>query len=399
MASSLSPAPEMPRQRAQALKVKGFLGLLYVGICTLGVLYAPQPLLNVLRAEFGTSEATTGLMLTVTLVPLCIAPLAYGAVLARVSARRLLFGAVSLLGVSGIWLALAPNFPMLLAGRFVQGLIIPAVFTSVMTLIGGKFQGADLQRAMAMYIGSTILGGFLGRLGAGLISSFWGWRVALLIISAAMLPALYALRHVSRDQKTGAARHRLREYIAVFRTPSMGWLLCIEGLGMVCLVGVTNLLPFRMAEIGGGDSEFRVGLMYSTYLVGVVISLSSRRVIRWCGSETRAIIVGLCIFAASLPGMIVPSDLMLFCMLFLLTIGQFTEHSLAPGLVNRLAMHDKGLVNGLYLSIYYLGGVIGSYVPGLIYNTWSWEVCMGVLLTLQLLSLSFAVHLHRTIKL
>ena len=315
------------------------------------------------------------------------------------SVRTRSLGRFALAVLSGIGLALAPSFPLLLVGRFAQGLVIPAIFTSLMTLIGGKFQGSELQRAMAMYIGATILGGFLGRLGAGLVSSLWGWRVALLVIALSILPGLLALGHLRRDQQTGAARHRLREYAAVFRAPSLGWLLAIEGLGMFGLVAVTNLLPFRMAELGGGDSEFRVGLMYSTYLVGVAVSVGSRRVIRLCGGVTRAILAGLALYALSIPGMALPSQAMLFAMLFLLTVGQFTEHSLAPGLINRLAVHDRGMVNGLYLAVYYLGGVLGSYVPGLLYNAWGWELCMALLFGLMLLSFGLALHLHRTLKL
>lgn len=42
------------------------------------VLYAPQPMLSELAERFMVSEAEAGLLVSVTLIPLAIAPLSYG---------------------------------------------------------------------------------------------------------------------------------------------------------------------------------------------------------------------------------------------------------------------------------------------------------------------------------
>lgn len=371
-----------------------FLGLLYIAVCTLGILYAPQPLLNVIREEFGTSEASAGLVMSVALLPLGIAPLLYGPLLGRVSPRSLLTGAVLLLGCSGILLFFAPSFPLLLAGRFVQGLLIPAIFTTVMASISTKYHGADLQRAMALYIGATIFGGMVGRMVAGLVSTLFDWRLALLCVAFMILPAVWFLTHLPGEPKTQPVKHRFSEFGAVLREPGVASLMLIEGCTFFVFVAIANLVPFRMDQIGGGASEFRIALMYSSYAVGMALAFGSRRVIKYFGSETKALLAGLTLYVASFLGFTVPDVTVLFGMMFLMSLGQFTEHTIAPGLINRLSTRDKGMVNGLYLAFYYGGGVLGSYVPVLVYDTWGWNVCIFMLTGMLCLALFMAQRLR-----
>ena len=53
----------------------------------------------------------------------------------------------------------------------------------------------------------------------------------------------------------------------------------------------------------------------------------------------------------------------------------FTVHSVLSGYVNHLARRRKGVVNGLYVSLYYAGGTLGSYLPVVIYEARGWNRC------------------------
>jgi YNFM family putative membrane transporter len=66
-------------------------------------------------------------------------------------------------------------------------------------------------------------------------------------------------------------------------------------------------------------------------------------------------------------------------------------HSVGSGFVNKNADKNKGIVNGMYVSFYYFGGIIGSYLPGLIYEKYGWSSFLillssmaGVILLLNL---------------
>jgi YNFM family putative membrane transporter len=60
-------------------------------------------------------------------------------------------------------------------------------------------------------------------------------------------------------------------------------------------------------------------------------------------------------------------------MMFGFAAGFFFIHSTLSGLVNHLAREHKGVVNGLYVSIYYISGALGSWLPGYLYDHAGWN--------------------------
>lgn len=92
---------------------------------------APRPLLPRLAEAFAVSESQTALLMTATLLPLGIAPIAYGAVLARATSRQVLLIGVGALGLVTLLLGL----------RLAQGLVLPAVLTAMMTALSERTRG------------------------------------------------------------------------------------------------------------------------------------------------------------------------------------------------------------------------------------------------------------------
>ncbi|MEI3478568.1 MAG: MFS transporter [Bilophila sp.] len=386
-----------PLSSSHSERPASYLGLLYIALCTMAILYAPQPLLNAIRTEFAVSDATTGLLISIALLPLAVAPLFYGPLLSRIPTRTVLIVAICLLGISGALIYLAPSFSVLLAVRFLQGLLPPAIFTAIMAHISNKFQGSELQRALALYIGATILGGVAGRILAGLLASLWGWRISLLLLALSIAPGLPSLFRLRSEARAHAPLPKLSEFAAVLREPGVAGLMLVEGCTFFVFVGIGNLIPFRMEDIGAGHSEFRIGLMYSGYALGVATALCSRRLIALLGGETRLLLAGIAVYALAFGGFLFPSVEALFVTMLLICLGQFAEHTTAPGLINRLASEDKGVVNGLYLAFYYGGGVLGSYLSALFYDAFGWHVCLLCLFALVCMALLLGLRLHYTI--
>ena len=57
----------------------------------------------------------------------------------------------------------------------------------------------------------------------------------------------------------------------------------------------------------------------------------------------------------------------------------FFVHATAMGTMNKLASEHRAVANGLYISIYYAGAALGSFLPGLIYQEYGWGAFTGVL--------------------
>ncbi|MCK4507872.1 MAG: MFS transporter [Desulfuromonadales bacterium] len=173
--------------------------ILFTTILALSALYIPQPLLPVLTAEFGVARETAALLTTVAFIPLCLAPLFYGALLETVSARRMLRLAVLLLAVTEGLMFVVEPFAGLMALRLVQGLLIPAMLTSLMTYTSQVAAKSDLTRAMGWYIAATILGGFAGRIFSGLIASLLHWRFSFLLLGIGLLVAWFWLGRIAES--------------------------------------------------------------------------------------------------------------------------------------------------------------------------------------------------------
>ncbi len=69
--------------------------------------------------------------------------------------------------------------------------------------------------------------------------------------------------------------------------------------------------------------------------------------------------------------------------------GFFFIHTTLSGLVNHLAKEHKGVVNGLYVSIYYVSGALATWIPGFVYDDFGWNAVMLVFVVLLLISAWF----------
>lgn len=393
MRTAQAPAPDAGDVNLPAGKL---LVVLYLTTLTFSSFYAPQPLLPALRDEFGVSQSAASLLITVTLLPLSFAPMLYGALLGSVSTRRLLLASVSLLALSMAPIVLAPSYAVVLAARAVQGLLLPAILTALMSYVASHSSGQGLQRAMSLYIGATIFGAFAGRLAAGLLATLAGWRFAFAVLGCAILAGLPPLARRRRESpRTGFARLRLGQAAEVLRTPGALRILLLVFCGFFALAAMLNFLPFRIIELHPGASEARIALMYAGYFIGIGLSLGSRRVVALCGGEIRTIQRGMAFYLAVTPLLAAPSEPVLFVAMGLFCGGMFLVQTTAPGVVNRLVPGAGGVVNGLYLSFYYAGGALGSYLPGFVYRQFGWTAFVSVLAALLAAALALAAGLPR----
>src|ERR1041384_4246468 len=102
------------------------------GFCAFLILYSPQSLLPTLAQEFGATPADISLTMTATALAIAItAPFA-----GVVGRKRVIVAAMILLAVPTLLIAFTPSLHALIALRFVQGLVLPPIFTVVVAYLG-----------------------------------------------------------------------------------------------------------------------------------------------------------------------------------------------------------------------------------------------------------------------
>jgi YNFM family putative membrane transporter len=369
--------------------------ILFTTILALSALYLPQPLLPILSAEFGVSRETAALLTTIAFIPLSLAPLFYGALLEAVSARRMLRLAALLLAVTEGLMFLVEPFAWLMVLRLIQGLLIPAMLTSLMTYTAQVTAKSNLPRVMGWYIAATILGGFAGRALSGLIASLLHWRFSFLFLGLGLLVAWFWLGRIADAGSVTVARPNMKAVRKVLADPLVRNAYAMVFCFFLVFAAMMNYLPFRLIELSPNADEFRIGLAYSGYLMGIVVSLNTVRFHQRFGGAERVMVGSLVFFVLALLIMSVPQVAALVGGMFLLCGASFLTHATATGYLNRHMSQHKGVVNGLYVAFYYGGGAVGSYLPGYAYRGFGWVGFISVLIVVLMIALLLAMRLSR----
>jgi MFS transporter, YNFM family, putative membrane transport protein len=78
----------------------------------------------------------------------------------------------------------------------------------------------------------------------------------------------------------------------------------------------------------------------------------------------------------------------------LAAVGTFFAQAVATGFVSRAATTDKGAASGLYLASYFLGGLAGSALLGLLFDRFGWEATVAGVGGALLLACALAINLQ-----
>jgi len=365
-----------------------------ITICSL---YAAQPIQPVFQSEFQLSNFQAILFTTLMMAPLGFAPLFYGYLLESFSAKVMVRWALFILGILELLFAIADNYLLLLAIRAVQGLMIPAILTSLMSYISYTSSREKVQHAIASYIAATIVGGFLGRFLSAFFTDLFGWRFFFILLGFLLLLTAYFLRDMARDIKMKYAKPTFIEIVGLLRSREFFWLYSAIFCLFFVFAALMNFLPFELKQMNPASGESGIGLLYLGYSMGIFVSLNSRAIIRFFGNEPDAIRAGIGIFFLGTLVFMVENYAVMFVAMFIFCTGLFMAHSLLSGFANKLAEENKAIANGFYISSYYTGGTLGSVLPGVVFFQFGWQMFLLSLLMMLCLAFFFVRQLKRAV--
>lgn len=379
------------------MPINNLLIILYITALAFMALYVPQPLLPLLSQELHVSTAQVSLLISITLFPLSFAPILYGFILESMPSKSMLKITVLGLALSELAFLWVTDFWVLVAVRFLQGLLLPAIFTALVTYLSMTTPPASIQRVLGFYIATTIGGGFLGRFLAGMMATYAHWQFVFVIIILGLLWGYRLLFLLENDSRLQFVRPTRQNILNALRNPLYNKIYLIIFLIFFCFASLLNALPFRLTELQHHTSELTIAIMYSGYLIGIVVVLNGGRINRWCRGERNTVFLGTMGFLGALLLFTVPSVIVIFFNMFLLCAGMFLVHSVLAGYLNHVARQDKGIVNGLYIALYYAGGALGSYIPAFIYRSFGWHLYLLFLCSLVLIAMATVKLLQNTL--
>ena len=347
--------------------------LVYIITISLSVMYATQPLQPLLAKVFKVGVIQASAFTAVMLFSLAIAPIIYGYILESFCAKKMLKIATIILFVTNLFLGFSDTYEVFLSLRIVEGLVIPAILTSVMSILANASKH-NVKFNMSIYVASTILGGIIGRVLSGAISSSFGWRAVFFSLSIELLVALYLVHKISYEGEAKLIKASLSDIVFILKDRRFIIVYILMFTVFFVFGGLLNILPFRVKELNPNSSEAQIGLMYLGYSTGIIVSLFSHKIVKFFKTEIRTIIFATIFFNFIIISFIIKNQIVMFVMLFILCIGMFTIHTISSGLANSMKQDRRSLTSGMYLTFYYIGGSIGSIIPAMIYQRFGWNI-------------------------
>ena len=393
--------------RLDARRLRSLIVISFSASVAFTAMYSTQPILPQIGQEFHVSPAEAGLTLLAVTFALAVASLGAGRMADAIGTRRMMLICGTLLSVFSVAAPLAPTFASLVALRVAQGLAVPGITIAGLAYLHNELPPAWRGRVSGFYIAANTLGGLLGRLMVGLTVETLGWRGGLALVAGWVVLGTLALaiapatrRRLETTSQSTARSARPPSLTVIIR--KLWWAPLIGGTIFLPFLTVFSYAPYLLEGPPFHLSPTRTSLIYLVYLLGAVASPVAGNISDRVGRRP-TIQVSLAITFVGLACTLVAMLPLILLGLALVCIGSLMAHVVANASVsdaaNPLGAQARATALALYTLGFYVGGGIGSFVPGLALVAFGWNgviaLCVVAVVGAFLCSLVTSAHPER----
>lgn len=376
---------------------KAGFALFLLGFASFSLIYCVQPLLPEFTKSFHIGASSSSLALSLTTGFLAVSILLSSAFSQALGRKGLMFCSMAIAALLNLACAFAPNWNSLLVLRAIEGFILGGVPAVAMAWIAEEIHPENLSKTMGLYIGGTAFGGMMGRVGMGLLTEYFSWRMALGILGILCFTCAISFYFLLPQSKNFIAKkgvnfkfhltawHSHLTSAPLFKTYCLGFLLTS------IFVALFNYITFRFSEAPYSLSQTQVSLIFLSYSFGILSSSLAGQIAQRIGAKP-TLYLG---FILMLFGSLITLFSSLFWIILgigIITTGFFISHAMASSRVSMSAKTNKGHATSLYLLFYYLGSsIVGSFI-GLFWQYDGWNAVVGatsILVFVALFVISF----------
>jgi YNFM family putative membrane transporter len=365
----------------------------------LGV-YATQPLLPLLGEVFAAPKSAVVLTVTAPTVAVALASPLAGWLVHRAGHRRAVVLSLATLALPAALAAAAPSLAVLVGLRFLQGIVSACAYVALLALVSDAWRGRGVGRALSALVTGNVLGGFTGRLLAGAVAGPLGWRPAFLALAVATATtALVAWRGLPRADPsptgTPAPGTRLEPgALQAMAAPGVVGAFAVGFAVLLSQVAVFTYVTFHLAAPPFGLGPAALGWLFTIYLVGAALTPVAGRLIDRHGPR-RVLVATLALGMAGTAATLAPWLPAIVAGLAAVSTLTFVGSAATTTRLQQVARHDvHALASGLYVSLHYLGGSVGAFLPALLRGG-GWASCVLLVLGVQAATVGVALALWR----
>lgn len=351
------------------------------GFCAFLDLYAPQSILPLLAREFQRSPAEVSLTISATTLAVALIAPFVGIVADVFGRKRLIAGAMFALIVPTIMAARAETLADLIIWRFVQGLLLPPIFAVTVTYIGEEWPPGEAVGLTGIYMSASSVGGFFGRFTTGFLAEHLSWHAGFLVLAGLTLASAVGVtlflpqeRRFVRSTGLIASTRMMLQHL---RNPQ---LLATYGVGFGVLfsfVAVFSYVNFHLAAPPYLLSAGALGSIFIVYLAGALVTPLAGLLARRLGRRG-LVMLSLGVWLAGLIVTLSGSLPWIIAGLALSTCGGFLCQTSATSFVAVNARAGRSAAVGLYVTFYYIGGSVGGFLPGAVWDRAGWPGCVAM---------------------
>jgi YNFM family putative membrane transporter len=349
-------------------------------------LYSPQSLLPELAREFGVGAGGISALMTATTAAIALTAPFTGALADVFGRKRLITAAGFAVVVPTLMMMFADSVPQLVALRFVQGLLLPPIFTVAVAYVGDEWPPAEVPRVAGLFISGSSVGGFCGRFVTGVVADLFGWRTSFLAVALlTLLGALIVTLALPRERgfvRSGGLLASARQMLAHLRNPR---LLAIYAVGFGVLfnfIATFTYVSFHLAAAPYFFTPTMLGALFATYLSGSFIVPWVGRAILLFGRRRFILGVIAVWICGALMLLAPPVWVIIVGLTICATCGMLCQ-AVSTGYVITTAKEGRSSAAGLYASSFYIGGSAGAFLMGLVWHAAGWGGCVAAIIAIQ----------------
>ena len=279
--------------------------------------------------------------------------------------KQILLVLMSLMIVGNICASMAPNYWVLLLGRFVSGLPHGAYF-GVASIVAGKLadKGRSSEAVSIMIAGMTVANLFGVPLGTSL-SHTLSWRATFLLVGAWGLITLYYIwRWV--PQVEGLKDTGFKGQFRFLKKPAPWLILGATALGNGGVFCWYSYITPLLTEVSGFSADSITALMVLAGFGMVVGNLVSGRMSdRYTPGKVGTVVQGMICVILLLTFLLSPHPWCSAILMTLCTAGLFAVSSPEQVLMIRVAPGGEMLGGACVQMAFNFGNAIGAYIGGL----------------------------------
>lgn len=364
------------------------LAIFLIGLFAFLQVYSIQAILPVLKAVFLASSSQLGLSVAMTVIAIALVSPFIGIVSDKFGRKFLIVSALAFMSVPTFLISYASQLYELNLWRFLQGLCVPAMTVVCLAYLSEEFPH-HIAKLTAIYVAGTVLGGFLGRFLLGYLHELVGYQTGFIIMSAVTLFGAMIVQWLlpaSQHFAKASAKSVLPTLSEHSKNPAVIRACLLGACVLFSLVGCFTFINLHLAKSPYFLSPASLGNIFAVYLIGVVITPLSARLIGRIGTRL-SIVMAIFLSMAGLFLTLATPLWLIVVGLCVMSSGVFVTQTATISYMTGRIHTGRSLGLGLYYMTYYAGGSIGAWLSGVVYGLWHWTGVVVVIFLVQVLGL------------